>query len=183
MTPDADRRRRFKAITDEVFEPLQRYLRRRVSRDDADELLDDVLLTVWRRLPDVPMEAALPWCYGVARRAIANRRRGQRRQLNLIARLAAQPPPAPVLDEAGAGRYPLLAAALTHLTEADREVLRLWAWEQLEPREIAAVLGSTPNAISLRLSRAKRRLADHLGRQDHVVAGHKGAEDTGEHRS
>jgi len=69
------------------------------------------------------------------------------------------------------------------LNEADREVLRLWAWEQLEPGEIAVVLGSTPNAVSLRLSRAKRRLAHLLGRQDPVDAGHKGIEDTGERGS
>jgi len=183
MTLDLERRRKFEAITDEVYEPLQRYLRRRAAHDDADELLDDVLLTVWRRLPDVPHEAALPWCYGVARRALANRRRSQRRHLNLVARLAAQPPPGPGFDDTGSDEHPSLAAALNRLPEADREVLRLWAWEQLEPREIAVVLGSTPNAVSLRLSRAKKKLADDLGRQDRVDAGHKGIENTGEHAS
>lgn len=182
MTLDVEQRRRFEAIADEVYEPLQRYLRRRVAHDDAGELLDDVLLTVWRRLEDIPVGAALPWCYGVARRAVANRRRTHRRQMNLVARLAAQPPPTNV-DESGAAEHPLLAAALQRLPEADREVLRLWAWEQLEPREIAVVLGSTPNAVSLRLSRAKKRLAQDLGRQDRVDAGHKGIENTGEHAS
>jgi len=181
MTPDAERRQRFEAIAGEVYQPLQRYLGRRAVPDDAEEVLNDVLLTVWRRLPDVPAGAALPWCYGVARRALANQRRGRSRHLNLVARLAAQPPP--VLDAAGAGDYPLLAAALTRLNEADREVLRLWAWEQLEPGEIAVVLGSTPNAVSLRLSRAKRKLAHLLDRQDSVDAGHKGIEDTGERGS
>jgi RNA polymerase sigma-70 factor (ECF subfamily) len=181
MTFDVERRQRFEAITDEVYEPLQRYLRRRVAHDDAGELLDDVLMTVWRRLPDVPDGAALPWCYGVARRAVANRRRSHRRQMNLVARLAAQPPPPPGSD--GTEGHPLLAAALHRLPEADREVLRLWAWEQLEPREIAEVLDSTPNAVSLRLTRAKKKLAVDLRRQDRVDAGHKGFENTGEHAS
>ena len=179
MIPDIERRRTFTTIVDEVYQPLQRYLRRRVSIDDADELLDDVLLTLWRRLPDVPEGAALPWCYGVARRTLANHRRAGRRHLNLVARLAAQPP----LDETGAGDYPELADALSRLPEADREVLRLWAWEQLEPREMAVVLNSTPNAASLRLSRAKKKLAAQIERQDPVDAGHKGSRDTGEHRS
>jgi RNA polymerase sigma-70 factor (ECF subfamily) len=42
-------------------------------------------------------------------------------------------------------------------------VLRLWAWEQLAPREIAVVLGVTPNAASIRLHRATRRLRERLG--------------------
>ena len=182
MIPDIERRRTFTAIVDEVYQPLQRYLRRRASIDDADELLDDVLLTLWRRLPDVPEEAALPWCYGVARRTLGNHRRAGRRHLNLVARLAAQPHQ-PLLDETGVGDYPELADALARLPEADREVLRLWAWEQLEPREMALVLNSTPNAVSLRLSRAKKKLAAQLERQNPVDAGHKGSRDTGEHRS
>jgi len=181
VSSETERRDRFEAIATEVYDPLQRYLRRRATADESGDVFSEVLLTVWRRLDDVPRDAVLPWCYGVARRALANQRRGRSRHLNLVARLAAQPPP--VLDAAGAGDYPHLAAALTRLNEADREVLRLWAWEQLEPGEIAVVLGSTPNAVSLRLSRAKRKLAHLLDRQDSVDAGHKGIEDTGERGS
>ena len=53
-----------------------------------------------------------------------------------------------------------------------REVLRLWAWEELAPREIAVVLGTTPNAVSIRLHRAKARLRDELARKDPARAGH-----------
>jgi RNA polymerase sigma-70 factor (ECF subfamily) len=75
-----------------------------------------------------------------------------------------------------------LAAAMAGLPEADQEVLRLWAWEQLEPREIAQTLGSTANAVSLRLSRARKKLSDALARQDPSGAGHIGDETTEEHR-
>jgi RNA polymerase sigma-70 factor (ECF subfamily) len=55
---------------------------------------------------------------------------------------------------------------LASLPEGDREILRLWAWERLEPGEIAMVLQVSPNAATLRLSRARRKLADALeGRQ------------------
>jgi len=40
--------------------------------------------------------------------------------------------------------------------------LRLWAWEQLSQREIAVVLDISPNAASIRLHRATRRLKDRL---------------------
>jgi RNA polymerase sigma-70 factor (ECF subfamily) len=48
-------------------------------------------------------------------------------------------------------------AALDQLSRSDRELLRLHAWEGLEPREIAVVLGITANAAATRLSRAKKR--------------------------
>jgi RNA polymerase sigma-70 factor (ECF subfamily) len=46
----------------------------------------------------------------------------------------------------------------------------------LEPREIAQVLGSTANAVSLRLSRARKKLAESLTRQDGSNPGHIGGE-------
>ena len=53
--------------------------------------------------------------------------------------------------------------------------MRLWAWERLTPREIAAVLDITANAASIRLHRAKARLADHLGAgKISPAAGHNG---------
>jgi len=48
------------------------------------------------------------------------------------------------------------------LRSDEQELLRLWAWEDLTPAEIAVVLGITPNAVSIRLHRARGRLADVL---------------------
>jgi RNA polymerase sigma-70 factor (ECF subfamily) len=87
-----------------------------------------------------------------------------------------------ILDPAEALSDPELAAALVELPPADQEILRLWAWEQLEPREIAQALGSTPNAVSLRLGRARKKLADALSRQDPPAAGHKPDRHTEEHQ-
>jgi RNA polymerase sigma-70 factor (ECF subfamily) len=52
----------------------------------------------------------------------------------------------------------VVAAALDDLSESDAELLRLWAWEQLEPTEIAAVLGCSPGTARTRMHRAKARL-------------------------
>lgn len=179
---DPDRRQRFEEIYAIVYEPLQRYLRRRASIDDADEVLDDVLLVLWQKLPSVAEADCLPWCYGVARRALANRRRSNARRLRLVERLGAQPAQVPI-DEVGLDDYPALASAFRQLAESDREVLRLWAWEGLEPREIATVLGTSPNAVSLRLTKARKKLTRLLDRQNPDDSGHKELEDTGEHQS
>ncbi|HUG32372.1 MAG TPA: sigma-70 family RNA polymerase sigma factor [Acidimicrobiia bacterium] len=178
MSSESVRRQRFEALAEEVYEPLQRYLRRRAGVEDAEDALADVMLTIWRRLDDAPREHGLPWSYGIARRVLANQRRGRSRHLRLVERIESERPPTSVPDPADDSPDPQLASALASLSEGDQELLRLWAWEQLEPREIAPVLGITVNAATLRLSRARGRLADAISRQNSSRAGHKTGEGT-----
>jgi RNA polymerase sigma-70 factor (ECF subfamily) len=165
------RRQRFEEVFAEVYEPVQRFVARRVNPDSVDDVVSETMLILWRRLDDVPKQAVLPWAYGVARRQVANERRSAGRHLRLVRRLESEP-----LDAAGPDN-PLdaeLHTALGELEESDREVLQLWAWEQLEPAEIAVVLGATPNAISIRLHRARTRLGKKLetARKNEVLSGH-----------
>lgn len=160
---DVVRRARFEALAAEVYEPVQRYLHRRARPDDAGDVLAETLLVVWRRLDDVPDEP-LPWCIGVARRCLANHRRADQRRLRLVERTAAQPrratsgDPQDRIDD----DEPELAAAMGALSASETEIVRLWAWERLEPREIAVALDMTANAVSVALARAKRKLAGQL---------------------
>lgn len=54
--------------------------------------------------------------------------------------------------------YTELIDALSHLEERDKEVMIMRYVEGFEPRDIAAVLGETANAISVRINRATKRL-------------------------
>ena len=174
-SPDAARRR-FEQLVAEVYEPLQRFLLRRTDPSTADDVLGDVLLVLWRRLDAVPPDAPLPWAYGVARKCLANSRRAAARSDQLVSRLAAERPP----DEPADDR---LAEAMALLPEDDRELLRLWAWEQLPPREIATVLGVSANAAAIRLHRAKKRLRGLLeSGKDPRPAGHEGLREGGRTR-
>lgn len=161
-----DRRQRFELLAAQVWEPVQRYLRRRCGADLADDVLGDVLLVLWRRLDDAPTGAELPWAYTVARGCLANARRGEQRRSSLVSRLrrerVAEPPPPD--DRVG--------AALVRLRPTDAEVLRLWAWEGLEARELATVLRCSAGAAASRLSRARAALREQL-RQDDAGAGHR----------
>lgn len=176
---DAERRARYEALAGEVLDPLRRYLERRATSGTADDALSDALLVLWRRLDEVPAgEAALPWSYGVARWCLANAERSARRQRFLARRLAAVDPPPELLphagDDDGAADPEPVRAALASLRPASAEVLRLWAWEELAPADIAVVLGVTPNAVSIRLHRAKKELAEQL-RKDAAAGGQGGA--------
>ena len=65
------------------------------------------------------------------------------------------------------------AAALGLDGKVDREVVLLWAWEGLLPQAIAEVMGLTPNAVSIRLYRAKKSLAGFLERKSAALAGQR----------
>jgi RNA polymerase sigma-70 factor (ECF subfamily) len=167
---DSGRRQRFEAVAAEVMEPVRRYLARRTDPATADDVLSEVLLVVWRRLDDVPDEV-LPWTYGVARHCLANAERTERRQGRVAGRISVVDPPRETTDEPGP-RDEVLHEALEVLTSTERELVALWAWEQLTPAEIATVLDVTPNAVSLRLLRAKTKLAEEI-RKIEAGAGHE----------
>jgi RNA polymerase sigma factor (sigma-70 family) len=163
--PD-ERRHRFEQMYAANCGPILGYvLRRTENPDDAADVIAETFLTAWRRLEAVPAgDEARLWLYGVARRVLANYRRGERRRAVLADRLRA---------ELAAGYRPAqctgelaeFAAAFRSLAEADREVLALVGWEGLDRGQAAAVLGCSRNAVRIRLHRARRRLADACGRQ------------------
>jgi len=172
------REARFEALVAVVGEALHRYLVRRVGADSAEDVLADTLLVLWRRLDDVPglgdgtaieADEVLPWCYGVARGCLTNARRADRRRLRLVQKLGGMAPVVPVERDDHAELY----EALRSLGEVDREVVLLWAWEGLLPQAIAEVTGLTPNAVSIRLHRAKKSLAALLGRKNAALAGQR----------
>lgn len=136
-------------------------VRRALSDTIADDVVSDVFLVVWRRLDDVP-DRPVPWLLSIARRALANRRRSERRAAALSGRLASLRRPVAASPETG----DRLLDALATLPEPDRELLMLVAWEGLEPSEIAQLLGARPGTVAVRLHRARRRLAAALVRHD-----------------
>ena len=186
-----DQRARFEALAHVVTEPLHRYLLRRAEPDQVDDVLSETLLVLWRRIEDVPgleasgrvpdSDAVLPWCYGVARGCLANARRADRRRRSLLERLtwtAAGP-----ARETEDPDHTALHSALAQLRALDREVVLLWAYEELTPSRIAEVTGLSANAVSIRLHRAKKRLAAQLERKTGPHPGHETDEGHGNGRS
>ncbi|MGA8256829.1 MAG: sigma-70 family RNA polymerase sigma factor, partial [Nocardioides sp.] len=79
----------FRHLYAEHFTAVLAYALRRVDRpEDAADVAADTFLVVWRRLAHVPVgDGARPWLYGVARRVLANHRRGEGRRGALGRRL------------------------------------------------------------------------------------------------
>jgi RNA polymerase sigma-70 factor, ECF subfamily len=160
VVTDEARRERFEAAYRELYAPICGYALRRVhDPEDAAEAIAETFATLWRRFDRCPEGDELrPWLFGVARRVIANQRRGERRRSALGERLAANLDPATfeaiLPDEATSD----LVGALATLNESDRELLSLVAWEGLTRHELAVALGTSRAVARLRLHRARKRL-------------------------
>jgi RNA polymerase sigma-70 factor (ECF subfamily) len=152
-----DSRALFEAVYRRHAGAVRAYARRRTDRATADDVVADVFLTAWRRLGDAPSDP-LPWLLGIARRVLANRRRSEARAAALRERLASAPRVL-VDQQSGTSLDPRLEMALRALSEQDREILLLVAWDGLEPVRAARVLGIRPGTFAVRLHRARRRLS------------------------
>ena len=156
----ADRPERFEAAYRELYEPVCGYVLRRVREpEDAAEVVAETFATLWRRFDRCPTGAELrPWLFGVARRVMANHRRGERRRTALSDRLVENFDRS-AFEAVGASEdTSALAQAFGSLSESDRELLSLVAWEGLTREELAIALGTNRAVVRLRLHRASKRL-------------------------
>ena len=135
---------------------VYRYFLRRAPADDVEDLTAEVLATAWRRRSDVPDGAVLPWLYRTAGFVLANHRRKHLpvplEQLPDGADHTGDPALSAVADDD-------VRAALTALSERDRQILVLHAWEGLGGADLAVVLGISRGGADAALSRARARLA------------------------
>ncbi len=136
------------------------YLFRRVERQHVEDLAADVFAIAWRRRESVAEGEELPWLYRIAANVVANHRRKQSSGAALLALLrpADSAPSAEEIVSADA----TLAAAWRQLRASDREVLALALVEDLTPADLAVTLGVSVNAATIRVHRARARLAQLL---------------------
>ncbi len=151
---------RFRGVHEATYRDLLAYARRRcATHEDADDLVAEVFTVAWRRLADVPDgDAARLWLFGVARNVLLNQRRSGRRAASFLARYR----PTASADAAPGAADPRVAQAFGALSESDREILRLVAWEELTVADAATVLGVSTASAESRLRRARARLARRL---------------------
>ncbi len=156
---------RFEALFREHQRAVLAYaMRRTATLHDAEDAAAETFTVAWRKLASIPETDPLPWLYAVARRVLANQRRGIGRRERLAALLQVRDVPTPV--HLGDDRDGPAFEALATLSAADQEVLRLVAWEGLTNQQIAVVLGITANAVAIRLHRARTRFAAALKGSD-----------------
>jgi RNA polymerase sigma factor (sigma-70 family) len=146
---------------------ILRYAQRRLeNRDAAWDVVTDTFTSAWRHWDRHPVAAELlPWLYAIASNSVRDQRRSAERRRRLVARLSALPALRHVTDPAeGVVLSQSITEAMARLPEADREILRLVAWEgQTDARALGLVLGLSPGTARSRVHRARRRLRAELG--------------------
>ncbi|MDL2335742.1 MAG: sigma-70 family RNA polymerase sigma factor, partial [Chloroflexota bacterium] len=133
--------------------------RRSLNLPDAEDATSETFTIAWRRFGAAPA-VPLPWLYAIARRVLANQHRAHGRLKALLVSLSAdllrRSPVAPGNDAA--------LDALGRLSDSDQELVRLVAWEGLDHGAIAATLGTSANAVAIRLHRARKRFAEEYAK-------------------
>jgi RNA polymerase sigma factor (sigma-70 family) len=154
----------FSAIFDRHFDAVYAYLARRIATAEAEDLAASTFTVAFERRDRFRAEAttARPWLLGIASNLLRNERRAEKRALTAVGRLAAPesaPPPQDGIE------VPRVGAALSRLDRDQRDVLLLYAWEELSYEEIAAALEIPVGTVRSRLARARGRLRSVLGEQ------------------
>jgi len=155
-------REAFAEIFERHFDPIYRFVARRVGTELATDITSDVFLTAFERRGrfDTGRTDALPWLYGIAANKLHRHRRSEERRLRALGkteltREAMPDPHATAID-------PLVASALLSLQPTDREVLLLFTWGELSYEEIAEALTIPVGTVRSRLNRARRMLRETL---------------------
>jgi RNA polymerase sigma factor (sigma-70 family) len=140
------------------------------AEDVADLVADTFMIALQASGRYVPeTNTALPWLYGIARRVLARQRRRKAGFARLLVKSTHSQVRFQGIEEDSIAdaidatrKAPELQEALQTLSQGEREVLELVAFDGLSPTEAAIVLDLTPNAARLKLSRARRHMRGFL---------------------
>jgi RNA polymerase sigma factor (sigma-70 family) len=163
---------RYRHLFEASFAEVWGFARRRCdSGQDADDVTAETFAIAWRRRDDLTVDQTRLWLFGVVRRVLANQRRSAERQKNVRVRLAEAEQQEVSADDPRES-HRAVRAALNELSADDRELLIMQAWDDLSIREMAVILDCSPNAVSVRLCRARKKLARELWGKENIRSGH-----------
>lgn len=147
------------ALIDQHYAAIYRYLFRLVNDQRvAEDLTQDTFLDVFVSLPQLNNHTRLAaWMYRIAtNNAHSYFRRARRfRWLPLDWRSSHSHS-----HEDRVADSDLVTQAMAALTDEQRSVLLLYAWQGFSCAEIGEMLGKRENAVKMALSRARRRFRD-----------------------
>jgi len=166
----------FEVVFEEYHRPIYEYLARSLGRDRADECAGDVFVTAFtiRGRYDPELGSVRAWLFGIAANLRATRARSEARGRRATRRLDAgregHGGGIEEVEESLDGQRELssVEAFLEQLPDTDRDVLLLYAWGALSYAEIAVATGVEVGTVRSRLSRARGRLRELIGRSGEV---------------
>lgn len=156
-----DREQAFRALYESAYADLLKFVQRRTDAANAEDVVAEAFLIVWRRFSEAPKreDDARAWLFGITRNLMLNARRGEQRRQSLGVRLAEGTLTSPDYSHADLVSSRVdLGRAWTLLSEVHQETLGLAIFENMSAPQAAHVVGISPVAFRLRLTRARRAL-------------------------
>ena len=153
--PGPSREKAFEHLLRPLLFPVRRYLRTQVG-DAADDLIDEVLLSVWEHVDRFHGTEGQfrSWIFTIAHNQVVDhhRRRREEHPLELVAaRRAANDTESEALSRVAEGE---LRRVLADLAPAQRQVLLLRLVSDLSIEQTAALLGRSTGAVKALQHRA-----------------------------
>jgi len=169
----------FALVFERHYEVIRRYLQRRGGHELGEELaaqtFEEAFLARGRYRAQYP--SAKPWLLGIATNLLRKHMRGDDAHRRALARHAGRREihdrDIERADErllAQLHRGPLIEAVAS-LEDRDRDVLLLFAWNDLTYEEIAVALGIPVGTVRSRLNRARRQLRELIGPLEAIDGG------------
>lgn len=164
----SDRERGFKMLMDAFQEPIYNYIRRLVvSHEDAEDVLQEVFIRVFRHLEQFRSESSLStWIYRIATNESLRLLNGRKEEGNiaseevreeLISKLQASD----YIDYENELVVTFQEAILT-LPERQRLVFNLRYYDELEYEEIARILDSKVETLKVNYHYAKEKIKEYI---------------------
>ncbi len=168
-----------------LYERLHAFVARRVGPEEADDLVQEVLLRIHRRIDTLDQADRLDaWAYQITRNAIIDHFRSRARRneasggdadaLEELAREAIVLADDPESAEAGRELAACLAPLVERLGEPYPQAVRLVELEGVPQVEAAARLGLSASGMKSRVQRARRQLKALLPDCCHVQLDRRG---------
>jgi RNA polymerase sigma-70 factor, ECF subfamily len=164
----------FERVYEMCFDPVYRYCRHRLEKEEAEDATADIFVKVWEKLDTYKVQAAIPflaWLFRIARHTVIDTYR-QRQPLDEL--------PETLPDTDGWNQTPArlqrreaseaVHRALLQLPERYREVLTLTILSNLSHADVAHLLGTSEGGVRILKLRALRKLETLLPPDDVLQA-------------
>lgn len=150
---------RFQELYYDTSRRVYAYLRRHTDQDLAETVLSEVYLKAWRHLDSLDGDA-MGWLIVTARRTLIDHLRAAQRRDRLADDVFALSRDAPMDGVEGTALdRAVVRRALQQLSDTDRQALLLVGWDGLSHLSAAKAAGCSVAAFTVRVNRARRRLA------------------------
>ncbi len=152
-------------LFDDHADAIYAYAVRRVGEHDAADVLSETFVIALQQFArfDPSLGTDRGWLFGIANNVLRHHWRTEARRLRQI---DADRPPVPIGDpliavdarlDARLAAAPLVDALLAADPD-ERDLILMWAWEQLSYADIATALNLPIGTVRSRLHRARKRL-------------------------